>query len=452
MQDTIIIEGELTERHHKGHQPHAFDVPEGATRISCRFSYVPERATGALFDNLLTLSLFGPDGPRGVRHNCCPELDFTIDVNEATPGYAPGPIEPGRWSVVIDGFRVLGPEPIRYRFEIDCDSAPLAPAILRPAAVVADRGTGWYRGDLHAHSDHSDASWTIKDWAAWARRRKLDFAVLSDHNTISGHREALTLAGDDLLVIGGNELTTHYGHALTVGQHDWQEWRADSWPGVTMPAIAEEVMGKDALYVIAHPESPGDPACTGCHWDFADMRPGNAKIVEIWNGGEWSGYNEEGLTLFRNWLDLGHRLIATAGTDIHGASDDKPLMGFNHVRADALSRNAILAAIARGENVLSSGPLLILAAQDALENVTPMGGICAAPERASLRWRGAEGGLTLRLIASGGEILFERAVEESGDRNVPVSAGNRWMMAELRDAAGLVHAVTNPVFLGPSHQ
>ena len=141
-----------------------------------------------------------------------------------------------------------------------------------------------------------------------------------------------------------------------------------------MPDIAAEVMAKGALFIIAHPMSEGDPSCTGCRWEYADMRPGPAQIVEIWNGGPWSDYNEAGLALFREWLANGHRLVATAGTDIHGPEGGEGPLGFNHVWADALTETAILAAVEAGRNYLSSGPLLILSAQDADGNAIAMGG------------------------------------------------------------------------------
>ncbi len=75
------------------------------------------------------------------------------------------------------------------------------------------------------------------------------------------------------------------------------------------------------------------------------MMPGNAHLVEIWNGGPWSDYNEERLALFQHWLALGHRLRATAGSDIHGPHGGQGPIGFNHVEADALTEAAILRAV-----------------------------------------------------------------------------------------------------------
>jgi hypothetical protein len=436
--------GTLTDADHKGHIPISFDVPAGTNRLVGRFNATPLRSAGAFFDNLISLSVFAPDRSRGARHNN-PVWDFEIERDYATPGYLPGPVTPGRWTVVMDTFRIIGPDPVTWTLEIDCLPDALPRPSLPAAATTAPRGPGWYRGDLHAHTLHSDGSWGVADLVARARQRGLDFMTVTDHNTPSSHAPAMALAGDDLLVMGGIELTTHYGHALTLGRRDWQEWRTGPVTGLTMPAIAQEVMDKGAVFVIAHPMAPGDPACTGCRWDFADMRPGNARIVEIWNGGPWSDYNEEGLALFREWLSAGHRLVATAGSDIHGAEGDDPLTGFNNVHAEALTEPAVLAAIAAGHNFLSSGPRLILTAD---EGRIPMGGDADAGVQLTVAWETLSAALTLQFIGKDG-ILARHDLPASGAGTVTFDdAPEGFVMAELRDPDGRLHAVTNAIFIG----
>ena len=43
----------------------------------------------------------------------------------------------------------------------------------------------WYRGELHSHTHHSDASWPVQDLVNAARQKGLDFITLTEHNTIS---------------------------------------------------------------------------------------------------------------------------------------------------------------------------------------------------------------------------------------------------------------------------
>ena len=442
----MILTGRLTAQEHKGHIPLTFKVPPGTTRLVGRFRTSPEREPGQLFDNMVCLSLFGPSGPRGARHNN-PVRDFVIEATHATPGYLPGPIEPGMWTVFMDCFRLMGP--VDFHLEIACETRPTQ---AKPAFVPkapARRGLSWYRGDLHAHTLHSDGSWDVADLVAWARGRQLDFITLSDHNTTSGHAEVLSRGDDDLLTMGGMELTTHWGHALALGGGELHEWRVGPTTGKTMPMLAAQIMGQGALFVMAHPMSPGDPSCTGCRWEYPDMLPGNAHLIEIWNGGPWSDYNEEGLAMFRHWLTLGHRLLATAGSDIHGPEGCRGQIGFNHVEAEGLSEAAILRAVAAGRNFLSSGPRLMLTAESPDGSKAAMGDTVPRGANFQADWQSEHQALELNFTDATGSRKSQRVA--AGETGVAgLSGAEGFVMAELRDARGILHAVTNPIFVIPT--
>lgn len=440
----IRLAGQLTEADHKGHVPLSFDVPPGVTRLSARFVAAPKRASGAMFDNLISLSLWGPAGPRGARHNN-PAEDFEIEATRASPGFLPGPIEPGRWTVGLDIFRLLGPDPVDFRLDVVFTTTPIPPAAPFVAHPTRPRGPGWYRGDLHAHTLHSDGSWDVPDLVSWAQTRELDFLTLTDHNTVSAHAQVWSLATDDLLTLGGMEMTTHFGHAVTLGA-GWHEWRSGKVTGRTMPDLAEATMGAGALYVIAHPRSPGDPACTGCRWEFVDMMPGSARLVEIWNGGPWSDYNEDGLALYRTWLTAGHRLRATAGSDIHGEEGGRGPIGFNHVEATALSEPAIFLAVAAGRNYLSSGPRLILTAEGPEGTSFAMGEVAPAGAVFHAHWQSQSRRLVLHLVDASGRRLSQPAPAETHGM-AELAGAEGFVMAELRDEHDVLHAVTNPIFV-----
>lgn len=441
----IALSGTLTTADHKHHVAVPFDVPQGVTRLTGRFTTTPKRATGAFFDNMVCLTVFAPDGARGARHNN-PDRGFSLTAVDATPGYVPGPVTPGRWQVVLDCFRLLGPEPVTWTLEIDFDTAPVAAPPPRPPRVVPAKGPGWYRGDLHAHTFHSDGTWTPEGLIGFARANRLDFASLTDHNTVSALPEFLALSDADLLTIGGAELTTHYGHFVAHGIREWQEWRAVSMPDVTMPAILAEIERKGGFGIIAHPRVHGDPECTGCRWEYADMMPGPARLVEIWNG-PWSDYNEEGLALFRKWLDQGHKLRATSGTDSHRPDGLEKLNGFNTVHAEALTEAAVYAAIKAGRNVLSSGPMLTLSLAAAHGARADLGEtLPTSPARADLTWTSDEP-LELVLVTTGSERRVVGRAEGQGVTTIdlaPTAPG--WAMAELRAGDGRLAAVTNPIW------
>ena len=186
---------------------------------------------------------------------------------------------------------------------------------------------------------------------------------------------------DDLLTMGGMEFTTFWGHALALGVREWIDWRVSQvatevgTPDVTrtvttevvttrgMTQIAAEVEALGGLFIIAHPMAVGDPYCTGCQWRYPTMTPGTATAVEVWNS-DWrsESRNELGLSLAYEWLNAGHRLALTAGTDNHGRNPQAMHYGFNVVYAEDLSEREILRAVRAGHLYISAGPTLELSA------------------------------------------------------------------------------------------
>lgn len=58
--------------------------------------------------------------------------------------------------------------------------------------------------------------------------QQLDFAAMTDHNTVSQNRD-LAAGGDDVLLLAGEEMTIYFhGHALVVdlpSTEAWLDWR-----------------------------------------------------------------------------------------------------------------------------------------------------------------------------------------------------------------------------------
>ena len=326
------------------------------------------------------------------------------------------------------------------------EPAPLPAA--RPR--TAPRGPGWYRGELHSHTYHSDATGrTVAELVQMARGEGLDFIFLTDHNTTAGLAEMDALAADDLLTAGGIELTTFWGHALCLGTRDWVDWRVRPNSG-EMERIAAATYGRGQVFVIAHPQSPGDPACTGCSWRFGDMMPGNAEVVEIWNG-PWGGdsNNEPSLALWYDWLNQGQRLAATAGTDTHSSRDYAARPGFNVVYAEALTEAALLKAIRAGRLYMSAGPRLGLEARGEGGERWTMGDTAARPATFTAGWAGCPDGARLRVMANGRSLAEQPAAGEGSYTWAMAPGDADWVVVEIRDAGGELLAISNPIYLRP---
>lgn len=451
------FEGELTAWDCKRWLPFRFEVPDRCDALEIDLAFEPARAQGIA--NRLTLTLFDPEGFRGAGHRGGAAHHVRITAGEATPGYIPGPLPIGEWVVEIDTHMIMPGPFVRYRLDIaltesigshvargaksqECiDTAAVPEAVAVPDA-------GWYRGDLHTHSHHSDAKGlTVADMVSLARNYELDFFFLTDHNTNAGLLVGDARCDTDPLIGRGIELTTYWGHALCLGTDRWVDWRVRPGRG-GMAALAEAAHRAGALFVIAHPLADGDPGCTGCAWRFGAMMPGNARLVEVWNG-PWDGdsNNEDALALWYDWLNQGLRIVATAGTDVHGKVPMGVTPGFNVIYAEARSEAALLDALRAGHLYLSAGPTLMLEAEDTRGRRAMMGD--AIDRRAAFRvvWEGTPEDGEVRILVDG-RLLTPLASGSEGEHRWEMAPdAGHWVVAEVRDADGKLRAVTNPIFL-----
>ncbi len=453
----VHFEGALSPADAKRHLPFEFEVPAGTQQVLIEMWHAEGHTDG--LSNMLTLTLFDPNGHRGAGHRMGTPMKgkrlhrIAISPEQATPGYEAGPLPAGQWRLFIDTHRVTDAAPCTYRIDIACseqpDTSPRKPSPPIPQPFAPTQGPNWYRGDLHGHTKHSDGSWDVIDLLVYARRYNLNFVTLSDHNTVSPLAELDGYNSPDLLTIGGMELTTFWGHALALGTRQWVDWRVDGSKR-TMPMIAQEAMAQGATYIIAHPMAIGDPICTGCSWMYEDMRPGPARIVEIWNGGDWDNesFNEKGLALYYQWLNQGHRLAATSGTDIHGPLPADMRPGFNVVYAEALTEPAILTAIRAGHLFVSNGPHVEFTAQSIQGHTGMMGDqLPLIPATLTAMWRDAMVGMQLRIIVDG-SCIHQQTINELGSHQWQLAGQSRWCTVEIREAGGNIAAVTNPIFFG----
>lgn len=445
-------EGSLTARDAKRCIPQRFGVPAGTGRMELHLRFAPAGAYGIV--NLITLTLFDPQGFRGAGLREGDSHWVHLGPAGASPGFLPGPLPGGEWTAEVDTHMIMPGQPVRYSLDITlteeagtaAEPAPLPAA--RPR--TAPRGPGWYRGELHSHTYHSDATGrTVAELVQMARGEGLDFIFLTDHNTTAGLAEMDALAADDLLTAGGIELTTFWGHALCLGTRDWVDWRVRPNSG-EMERIAAATYGRGQVFVIAHPQSPGDPACTGCSWRFGDMMPGNAEVVEIWNG-PWGGdsNNEPSLALWYDWLNQGQRLAATAGTDTHSSRDYAARPGFNVVYAEALTEAALLKAIRAGRLYMSAGPRLGLEARGEGGERWTMGDTAARPATFTAGWAGCPDGARLRVMANGRSLAEQPAAGEGSYTWAMAPGDADWVVVEIRDAGGELLAISNPIYLRP---
>lgn len=210
---------------------------------------------------------------------------YAISAETATPGYQPGPIVDGTWSVLLGLHRVPS-SGVDVRLTITThDEVPVGlvepDATVPPAAAItrgsaldlpAPDGLRWYAGDFHSHSTHSDGVLSLDELAALAAGAGLDFLAVTDHNTVS-HHPHLAGVGErhDITLLPGQEVTTDRGHASALGDIGWIDFRepADRW--------VQEVRDRGGILSINHPLE-GD-----CSWQHPLVELPDA--LELWHIG-----------------------------------------------------------------------------------------------------------------------------------------------------------------------
>jgi hypothetical protein len=433
-----------------------FEVPAGVGELAVRYRHDRPATPPGVPGNALDIGLFDERGasPEGFRGWSGGARDrFVVGRSGATPGYLPGPVNPGTWRVVLGPYTVA-PQGLRWEVEVRLGAGPPGPAFVAdPAPARAGRrGRAWYRGDLHLHTVHSDGRRTPAELAADARAAGLDFIASTEHNTTSANLGWGAHAGPDLLVIDGQEVTTRDGHWLALGLPgeavvDWRYRAADGVLGRVLVGLR----AGGGLAVAAHPFG----TFPGGAWRFGY---GGMDAVEVWNG-PWTPDDEAALgtwdRLLAEGAGAGRFLPAVAGSDAHGTGD-RVGCPHNVVLAGGLDRRAVLDALAAGRCWLAGSAAvdLRLEAAAAGRSAGIGGRLDAPPDRevtVRLRVRGAAGAVA-RLCTDAGPAL------EAGLAGDPATlewattpAATAWVRVEVRLAAhpGEMVALTNPVFLGP---
>jgi hypothetical protein len=93
-QNPIRITGDWTFDQYEHVLERPFTVPKGVARIDVTLEH-----TGKERRTVIDLGLRSPTGVRGWSGGR--ESAVHVSTLTATPGYLPGPIEPGRWTVIL---------------------------------------------------------------------------------------------------------------------------------------------------------------------------------------------------------------------------------------------------------------------------------------------------------------------------------------------------------------
>lgn len=431
-----------------------FEVPTGVNSI-----YVLQNYTDKPLGNALDIGIFDVRGHRiadaqngtsgwrgwsgGFRNN------FTITPAWATPGYNPGPIQPGTWYVVLGPYNSttngidwtldiqLGFEPVTEYFSTDYASTSLDPF------PFAYENETWLRGDFHLHSIYSDGHYLPEEQIANAVNRDLDFIFFTEHNTYSGNDVYGTWSdlAPHLLIGRGIEVTTRHGHwqALGLDRGQMIEWRYDPGDDPGLEAAMHQVRRGGGLVSINHPFQ----TCSRCNWGFDDYDHNDA--LEVWNG-KWDPTDELSVQKWQELLVSGKQTTGIGGSDAHSFPDVTALPT-TVVRTRGKNQAAIIDAVRRGQVYLVQDPGM------SLDFAVEMGDKIA---QIGDKVEGFFGNATARLSSTGLDGLKACFISERGhlaNKTVTPGAtvsqsisGSSFVRVEVRNSTDGMIALTNPIY------
>ena len=115
----------------------------------------------------MNLSLYDAKGSFVGRWDQNSERPVRVSRNYSSPGFISCKIIPGFWKVEME-IHAIVTEECKYRLEISLiqrtngeNFSPFKKKLINPSSYRDNKG--WYKGELHVHSNHSDGKNTLPE-------------------------------------------------------------------------------------------------------------------------------------------------------------------------------------------------------------------------------------------------------------------------------------------------
>lgn len=350
----------------------------------------------------------------------------------------------------------VGGEPVAYSSPIWVDAAAGAPS------------GEWVAGDLHVHTCYSHDGWcgpdddnttideaytlsgSVEERFVEAAARGLDYLAITDHNDVrSAHDPGFGTHG--VVGVPGYENSIR-GHAQVLGVDELYD-NGDGTAGA-INRLAGSVRAAGGAFQANHPTdgitAPLDTACSdtsSMHWQYDfDVVP---DTVEVWNISHLlqppipsQTSNADAIRYWECFLDRGHRVGVTGGSDSHWLSTaavQGPGNPTTWVFAADRSARAIVRALRAGRTAISAQPPTAGGPRLALEADADRDGTYESivgdevPPDTPMRVRAvggdASGFVTVR--ANGDTVLADQPLPPTGEVRFTGPAEAGWVRATL---------------------
>ncbi|MFN3583871.1 CehA/McbA family metallohydrolase [Phenylobacterium sp.] len=447
-----------------------FKVPAGVSAVTVEFDY-----QGKAERSVIDLGVRDPIRFRGWSGGN--KARFTVADTWATPSYLPGPIPAGEWKLILGVPAIRPASKAPYTAKIWFERSPKD--FRGFAAAPLKDGPGWYRGDLHLHTAHSDGSCAAQSGQRGpcplfrtteaAAARGLDFIAVTEHNTTSHHQALAELQPyyDRMVLIPGREITTFQGHANALGTTAPLDFQLGGPRAPKLGTILDELEAAGGIISVNHPGLPSGEACMGCGWT-AETDWSRVAAIEAINGGSLKFGAEgpgTGIPFWEARLNAGFRLTGVGGSDNHDGPTPLPQTQSvgsptTVVHAENLSQPAILAGLRAGRvfvDVEGTADRLLDVTATAGGQTAYMGGVLKLKPGEIVRIVVATAGI------AGGHVAFAGPAKglmradtppfaEGETRTLLMTAdGSKgWLRIDVRGPDGKLWLLGNPIYLEPA--
>ncbi len=206
----------------------------------------------------------------------------------------------------------------------------------------------WLKGDMHLHTTFSDGKLTLDGLIKGAKKRGLDFIIVTDHNKNAVGEKSYY--DGNLLVIPGTEYTGSLGHVNIWGSH--------------CPPLDGERPTEECQYLDfekqAHENgctvSVNHPFDKKFNWQI-DIDNFNMDCVEVWNA-PMHYDNMTNLDWWHKSLICGRRLPLVGGSDYHRDYYFTRLIAnpTTFVCAEENTEEAVIKALRGGNSFVTNSP------------------------------------------------------------------------------------------------
>ncbi len=327
----------------------------------------------------------------------------------------------------------------------------------------------YYCGDLHQHSHFSkDGVNTVEEILKGDLANGLNFGALSDHDSIDGNDEWLSIAEElDFLAIPAQEITTKQGHYVAINTSELIDMTTiDSETNLT--EMIDQIHQVGGLAQINHP---------GRDFPFWEM-VNRFDAIEIWNGkampplpnqseiDESYRCNQISKEKWFELLNSGVKITALGNSDNHDISGEQIRASIsenelfnkwmaeglyngnprNYVKAKEATIDGILDGIKNGHVFITNGPLM-----DITLNEVTFGDTLEDPSEVEVSYLIASNNSPLNVlnIIADGKVIETIALAEDvptiGTLTLNLS-NYKWVVFEVLTKS-YAYAISNPIYM-----